>query len=156
VTDKVNVSFNGGGEYRQYQDTPSRVFPIFDFNASYTPFDGTRLTFSGYREQVVSYAEIGSDYLSTLVQADLKQRFLTDCFFLASAGYNLADYEAASGQTIGSQRRDDYYFLNAGVEWDPREWMSLSLRYQYSTDDSNFAANSFNDNQVDVQTSVEF
>jgi hypothetical protein len=158
VSEKINISFDGGAEYRQFQgdSSPSRIFPIFDFNVSYTPFDGTQLSFSGYRQQVVSDDLIGQDYLNTTVQANLKQRFLQDFFILASVGYNLAEYQPDSAQEQGPQRTDNYYFLNAGIEWDPREWLSVSARYQFSQDKSSLGENSFNDNQFDVQTSLQF
>jgi hypothetical protein len=160
ASEKISLSFEGGGEYRQFEGNPDRLYPIFDLNATYTPFDGTAISLSAYRQEVVSYEEIGDDYVSTLVQANFKQRFLTNFFFLAAAGYTFNDYEATSGQGTGQNsgagRRDNYFYLNGGVEWDPREWLSISGRYQYSEDDSTFSQNSFNDNQFDLQAGVQF
>jgi hypothetical protein len=156
LTEKVKVTFEGGGEYRQFQGAPDRVFPIFDLHATYTPFDGTELSAAAYRQEVISYSEIGDDYTSTLLQLNIKQRFLRDFFFLGTAGYNIADYQSITGQSSGGDRSDDYYFFSGGIEWDPREWISVSARYQYSADESNFAQNSFNDSQFDFQTSLQF
>jgi hypothetical protein len=157
VTSKFTVNFDGGAEYRQFQGSTDRVFPVFNITASYTPFDGTLLSLSGYRNDVISYSEIGDDYLSTLVQVSVRQRFLRNFFFNASGGYNLAQYQGDSSTgTTGGQRRDDYYFVNVGLEWDPREWISVSGRVQVSQDKSTFAQSSFNDSQVDLQTAVQF
>jgi len=158
VSSKINVRLEGGAEYRQFQGSPDRIFPIFDLSANYTPFDGTLISLSGYRNDVLSYSEIGNDYLSTLVQLSLRQRFLRNFFFVASAGYNLAEYQNESGAlaTTNGQRRDNYYFVNAGVEWDPREWISVSGRVEGSQDKSTSDQNSFNDSQADLQTAVQF
>ena len=128
-------------------------------SANYTPFDGTLLSLSAYRSDVISYSEIGDDYLSTLIQVSLRQRFLRNFFFIASGGYNIADYQTEAGTATtapANQRHDDYYFVNVGLEWDPREWISVSGRVQASQDKSTFAQNSFNDSQVDLQTSLQF
>jgi hypothetical protein len=153
------LNFEGGGEYRQFEGSPDHVFPIFDFSANYTPFDGTLLSLSGYRNDVLSYSETGDDYLSTLVQLNVRQRFLRNFFFIASGGYNLAQYQddSSTGNTTSAgQRRDDYYFVNAGLEWDPREWISVSGRVQASQDKSTFVQNSFNDSQVDLQAALQY
>ena len=157
MTSKIDVNLQAGGEYRQYQGEPDRVFPIFDFSVNYTPFDGTLLSVSGYRSDVISYSEIGDDYLSTAVQLNLRQRFLRNFFVVASGGYTLADYQSeGAAATTGGGRRDDYYFANLGLEWDPREWISVSGRAQASQDKSTFQQNSFNDTQVDIQTALQY
>ena len=157
ATDRVNLSFEGGVEYRQFQEAANRLYPVFALNASYTPFDGTLLSLGAYRQDVVSYGEVGSNYLSTQVQMNLRQRFFRNFFLVVSGGYDLAAYDPAEGDsTTPGRRRDDYYFASAGLEWDPREWISVSLRAQASSDDSNFAGNSFNDSQVDMQSALQF
>jgi hypothetical protein len=156
VSDKVTLTGEAGGEARQFHGSGNRVFPIFDFSVNYTPFDGTTLTLSGYRNDVISYSEVGDDYLSTTVQLNARQRFLRNFYFLLSGGYSMADYQGIEGTTGGGNRRDNYYFINAGVEWDPREWLNVSARAQYSEDDSNFVQNSFDDSQVNIQAAVQF
>jgi hypothetical protein len=156
VSAKVALNVEAGGEARQFHGAGERVFPVFDFSVNYTPFDGTMLTLSGYRDDVISYSEAGNDYLSTTAQLNLRQRFLEKFYFLLSAGYAMADYQDIEGTSGGGNRRDNYYFVNAGVEWDPREWLSVSARVQYSEDDSNFVQNSFNDSQLNIQSTLQF
>jgi len=154
---KIAVTFAGGAEYLQFQEgEPAHILPIFDFSANYTPRDGTNISLSGYRQSINSYDETGSVYLSTIAQVGLRQRFLRDIYFTLSGAYNITDYSFGSQSLTGSKRKDDYYFANVGVEWDPKPWLSVSARYQFSEDDSNVTQNSFNDNQVDLQTSLRF
>jgi hypothetical protein len=114
------------------------------------------LSLSANRQEVISFGDIGGDYLNTQVQVSLRQRFLENFYFLSSAGYQLDDYEQVAGQGVANNREDNYLFLNAGVEWDPQPWINVSTRYQYSQDDSTMAVNKFNDNQFDIQTALQF
>jgi hypothetical protein len=164
ISEKINLTFDGGAEYRQFDGSPDRIYPIFDLNVSYTPFDGTAVSLSSYRQEVISYGDVGGDYTNTVVQVNAKQRFLGKYFLLASGGYDLADYQQIAGAQPGTgavagttgNRRDNYYFVNVGVEWDPREWLSVSARYQYSQDKSTFETNSFTDNQADIQAALQY
>jgi hypothetical protein len=154
---KITVTFAGGLEYLQFQgNEPSHVLPIFDFTANYTPREGTNLSLSGYRESINSYDTTGQVYLSTLVQLSFRQRILQDVYFTASGGYNISDYEFGSSQLAGPKRRDNYFFANVGGEWDPKDWLKVSASYQRSENDSNFEQNSFNDNKIYLQTSLQF
>ena len=156
LSEKIGVTAEAGGEVRQFHGAGERVFPVFDFAVNYTPFDGTLVSLTGYRNEVISYAEVGDDYVSTAVQANLRQRFLENFYFLLSGGYTVADYQAVGGTTAGGNRQDNYYFINAGVEWDPREWINVSTRAQYSADNSNFVQNSFDDSQINLQIALQF
>jgi len=121
ATDRINVSFEGGVEYRQFQGAANRVYPIFALNASYTPFDGTLVSLEAYRQDVISYGEVGSNFMSTQGQVSLRQRFFRNFFVIVSGGYDLADYDAAeASSTTPGRRRDNYYYASAGLEWDPR------------------------------------
>jgi hypothetical protein len=158
VTQKITANLAAGAEFRQY-DTSSvgdEVLPIFEASLSYKPFDGTVVTLSSYRHSLTSYNQVGQNYVDTQVQANLKQRFLRKFYYLLSAGYDNSEYKATSSNTANSHRKDDYFFVNTGVEWDPNDWLTVSTRYQYSEDNSNISQYSFNDNQVNVQVGVQF
>jgi hypothetical protein len=160
--EKISATFAGGVEYLSYQDnTPSHILPIFELTGFYRPFDGTQLSLSASRESTNSYALDGETVTNATVQLSARQRFYRDFYFTLSGGYTNANYEFGSLQTPsrvngGPRRMDNYYFVNGGVEWDARTWLKVSGSYQYSEDDSNIAQNSFNDNQVNVQASVNF
>ena len=159
---RFTVGFDGGVEYLQYQDnTPSRLLPIFDCNATYSPKEGTWLYASAGRTTLNSYDFRGDTVAYTSLQAGVSQRFHQDINFTLTAGYNISDYEAVSGQISGQsgngpRRKDDYCFVKGGVEWDPNVWFKVETSYQWSEDHSTFAQNSFNDNQIDIQSSIKF
>jgi hypothetical protein len=157
LTGKILLTLTGGGEYLSYQDnTPSRLLPVFEFSAGYQPFDGTNVSLSAYRENIPSYDELGENYVSTVVQGNVKQRFLRNYYFIGSGGYDMADYQFASQGDSGPRRDDRYFFVQGGVEWDPNDWMKVSAQYEYSQDQSSFSENSFTDNQFNLQTSAAF
>ncbi len=156
---KINVGLDAGGEYLQYQGpTPNHVLPIFDLTINYAPVDGTYLSLGGGRETLNSYDLLGQTIVNTSVALSASQRIINQVYVSASLGYNKSDYEfgAESNNQTGTRRSDNYYFAKAGLEWDPKEWLKFNLSYQYSEQDSNFAQNSFTDNQFDFQTSVHF
>jgi hypothetical protein len=154
---KINVTLSAGLEHLEYQNNVSdHLLPIFDFTANYNPRDGTIFYLSGSRQSVNSYNLAGETYLNTVGQVGFKQRFMQNKYFMLSASYTMADYEFGSPPSGGLKRKDDYYSVNVGVEWDLKDWLKLSARYQYSEDASNIAQRSFNDNQVDIQASIWF
>lgn len=157
MTEKITINFEGGAEAREYQRGPTRIYPVFAGNATWTPTDGTTVKVSAIRQNLVSYGELDQNYLSTQLEGSVRQRMFGDFFFTVNGGYFIADYEPAGGDvTTPGRRRDRYFFAGAGVEWDPREWMSVGLRAQTSSDDSTFETNSFNESSIDLQSAVKF
>jgi hypothetical protein len=158
---KITMTFAGGVEYLEYQgSTPSHLLPIAEFTGTYTPFDGTQISLSATRESINSFALDGETIIDSTVQGSVRQRFLQNFFFTVSAGYTNSDYKYGAMEfnaiQNGPRREDDYYFVNAGLEWDANNWLTVNGSYQYSEDDSNFAQNSFNDNRVNLEAAVHF
>jgi hypothetical protein len=155
---KITAELTAGAEYLQYQDNlnPGHVLPIFNLTGDYTPWDGTTFSISASRQTAVSYDVTGETYVNTSVQAGVRQEVFQDVFFTATASYTMTNYEFGSEQVQGPRRKDNYYAVSVGVEWSPKEWLKAGANYQRSQDDSNFAQNTFNDNQINMQTGVSF
>jgi hypothetical protein len=150
---KLSATFSGGVEYLQYQDSATtRLFPIFDFVGTYTPTDTTVLDLAASRQCVLSYDLSGQNIEETSVHADVRQLFIQDVYLVGSLGFTLSDYEF--GSLPGPSRSDKYYFASAAVEWAPKPWLKLSVRYQHSEDDSNFQTNAFEDDQVGFESTA--
>src|SRR5205823_5172318 len=51
VTGKIAFNFSGGVEFRQFENNSrgEYISPVFELNATYQPFDGTKITLSGSR-----------------------------------------------------------------------------------------------------------
>jgi hypothetical protein len=154
---KISVTFTGGMEYLQFQGTsPSHILPIFELNVNYRPSEQTSVTLSAGRRSLNSYDISGAVYVETSVQLGLRQQVMRDVYLTLGLGYSLRDYEFGSVPLSGLQRSDKYFFANIGLEWDPRDWLKFNAGYSHSKDNSNFETNSFEDNQFDVQSSVQF
>jgi hypothetical protein len=157
--EKLSLGCNVGGEYLQYQDNePSHILPIFDFDVGYALFDGTYLYAVAGRESTSSYDILGETIATTQVQLGVSQRFLQNFRFTLSLGYTMADYEfgTASDSATEGRRKDNYYLAKGALQWDPNNWFTGEVSYQYSDNHSNFEGNSFSDNQVDIQATFHF
>jgi hypothetical protein len=155
ATGKITITLIGGGEVREYEnDAATTVTPTYELTVKAQPTDSTTLILDSNRHRVVSYGMTGDDYTDTGVAGTASQRFFQDVYVNLSAGYDLDQYEAVASGATGPARRDDYYFVRAGVEWKPKDWLDVTAFYQYSRDDSNFNDFSFNDNQVTVKATL--
>jgi hypothetical protein len=154
---RLSVAFDGGLEYLQFEgNTPDRLLPVFDANATWSPIDGTSLFLSGTRATENSYDIRGDTIDYTSVQVGASQRFLEKFVVAASTGYSMSEYQQSSGTSGNTQREDNYYFAKGSLEWDPNEWLKVEASYRWSNQDSTFEQNTFTDNQIDLQSSVKF
>lgn len=154
---KITATLAAGLEYLEYQahSQASRLLPIVDFTASYMPRDGTFLTFSASRSNVPSYSFVGQNIDDTTVDCSIRQRCLQDVFITLTGSYTIADYEFGTN-IVGPNRKDNYYSAGVGLEWEPKTWLTVGITYDRTEDDSNLAANSFQDNKIGIRTSINF
>ena len=155
ATGKITVTVVGGGEVREYTgNNPDTVTPVYEVRIDGQPTDSTTLSLDSNRHRIVSYGTTNQDYVSTDIEGDVRQRFVQDFYGTLGAGYALNDYVASQDGTPNANRSDSYYFVRAGAEWKPRDWLDLSAVYQYSEDDSNFQAFTFTDNQITLRATL--
>ncbi len=157
LTGKVSASVTAGLEFRQVtgggeQDNGS---PVFDGSLFYQPFDGTSISLSFSRRTQNSATLAGQDFHSTSVTASARQRFLQKIFFGLTVGYENSEYfSTISG--LSSLRSDDYYFLQASLDFTLTSFWTAGIYYFYREDQSTFSTFSFYDNQYGLRTSLTF
>ena len=156
VSAKVDVTVSAGGEWRHYNGgAPDDLQPVFNLGAVYRPFDGTTLSLKGYRREEPSILTAGLNYVTTGFTAGIQQRIFERYFVGVEGSYYNQDYRTARSG-IAAARQDDYGLVRvvAGAQWIER-W-KVSVFYQYQTNGSTDAAQSFFDNQVGLQSSWGF
>lgn len=157
LTGKISASLTAGIEFRQVagsgvQDNGS---PVFDGSLFYQPFDGTSISLSFSRRTQNSATLAGQDFHSSSVILSARQRFLQKIFFGLTAGYENSEYfSTISG--LSSTRSDDYYFLQASLDFNLTSFWSAGVYYFYRESQSSFSIFSFYDNQFGLRTSLNF
>ncbi len=156
ATDKISLQFHGGVDIRQFLSggAPPLVNPVFDATIQYLPFDHTKISVSGQRTVAASYLQ---DQVTenTGVTADLNQRLLGRFFLDLNGGYQLVKY-VSSVSSAGSNREDDYYFLNAQLGRTFLKRGTIAVIYQISRDDSSQPGYSFTSHQVGFQIGYSY
>lgn len=157
LTGKVSASLTAGVEFRQAtsggsQDNGS---PVFDGSLFYQPFDGTTLSLSFSRRTQNSATLAGQDFHSTSITISARQRFLQKIFFGLTVGHENSEYfSTISG--LSSLRSDDYYFLQASLDFNLTSFWTVGVFYFYREDQSTFDTFSFYDNQLGLRSSLTF
>ncbi len=157
LTGKVSASLTAGLEFRQATDggVQDNGSPVFDGSLFYQPFDGTSISLSFSRRTQNSATLAGQDFHSTSVTFSARQRFLQKIFFGLTAGYENSEYfSTISG--LSSTRSDDYYFLQASLDFNLTNFWTAGVYYFYRESQSSFSIFSFYDNQFGLRTSLSF
>ena len=157
LTGKVSASLTAGIEFRQVENSgvQDNGSPVFDGSLFYQPFDGTSVSLSFSRRTQNSATLFGQDFHSTSFTLSARQRFLQRIFFGLTLGYENSEYfSTISG--LSSTRSDDYYFLQASLDFNITSFWTAGLFYFYREDESTLSTFSFYDNQYGLRTSLTF
>ncbi len=157
LTGKVSASFSVGVEFRQAIEREGRNngSPVSDGTLFYQPFDGTSVAITLSRRTLNSATLAGQDYHSTSVIISARQRFLQRLFFGLTGGYENSSY-FSTGNKIDSRRTDDYYFLQASLDFNLTRFWTAGLYYFYRESNSSLDLFGFYDNQLGLRTSFAF
>ena len=152
VTGKVSVIAEAGVDVRERGSyAGDEATPIFALQGRWTPYDGTTLTFEGYRRVNASESITGEDFTESDVQFELRQRFLRHYYALADAGYQHSDYEDVTASTLPA-RADNYYFFRLGADYEAAKYFDVGLFYQREQNDSTRSSYSYASNRVYLQS----
>jgi hypothetical protein len=146
-----------GYEDRRYED-PTQDFSSVTVGASlgYNLSAHTTFTLAGERRNRESVYSINNFYTSNFVSLTLNQKL----FFERLDGrlrfsYQNNDYPIATTEgAITQERDDDFYGVDAGVDYAIRDWLTTGVDYYYIERESNFDIFDFTDNRVLWRTSI--
>ncbi len=156
ATGKLAFKVSGGLEFREFQGMSDiNLEPVFSLGLEYTPFDGTLISLTGYRDVIGSNSLQGQNYVATGVQLSIQQRVLQKFFVGVAFGYENDTYYATESG-IQSDRVDNYIFARPSVSYTIADWVKTGVFYEYRNNDSNISVNSFYDNRVGVELNLAF
>jgi hypothetical protein len=156
ATDRIGFQLHGGVEVRQFLggNANDLVNPIFGAAVQYRPLEMTRISLAGQRVVSTSYLEEQTTE-TTRVSADLNQQLPEKFFLNLNGGYQFVKYVSTANDS-GSDRRDNYYFLNVQLGRAFLRRGSFAVVYQFGQDDSSEPGFSFTTHQVGVQIGYSY
>jgi len=156
ATDRIGFQIHGGVELRQFLsgDAGDLVNPVFDATIQYRPFGQTQISVTARRLVSASYL-VDQVTETTEVSAGLEQPFLKEFFLNLNGGYQAVKY-ISSGAGSGSDRHDDYSFLNLQIGRTFLGRGNFAVIYQLSRNFSSEPGYSFTSHQVGFQIGYSF
>lgn len=158
ATGKISLNAMGGVEFRQFDNNGSdsdHVSPVFEFGATYQPFDGTNLSLRAARRTFASAVSVAQDYSSSSIVFGARQRFCQRFYLGVAAGYENDDYFSTMNG-VNATRTDDYFFVQPALDVTITRWMTVGAYYLHRQNDSAAANFSFRNNQFGLRASFTF
>jgi hypothetical protein len=164
-TEKIGLFAQGGAQLNQYdQGGGNTVNPVFSVGVGYNPFDSTSFQLNASQGVHTSTAAegqttSGQTVVSTGISASVNQRILQRIFLTFAFSYDHDDNQALSGSGNGGSTAgstEDTFTYRPSISYAPTAWTSISVYYQYLSNDSDSLGQSYYDNQVGVSVSAKF
>jgi len=157
LTGKVSATLTAGVEFRQSAENGAddNGSPVFQGSLFYQPFDGTSLALTLARRTLASATLASQDFHSTSFILSVRQRFLQRIYVGLTGGYENSSYFSTVSD-VSSTREDDYYFLQASLDFNVTSFWTAGIFYLYRESDSSLPSFSFYDNQFGFQTSLTY
>jgi Putative beta-barrel porin 2 len=163
-TEKLGIYGQGGIEFRQYDHGPSVDNPIFSAGLNYAPIESMSINLSGSQTVSPSTAESSETSMGESFGASITQRFFQKYFLGFAFDYQHAEYstnsdtltpqEESAVATFGS--RQDSFSYRPSLTFNPTEWTSVSLYYQYRSNETDSKMGGYHDNQLGISVSAQF
>lgn len=150
VKSSVGIQFNqyvGGGE-------PMRILPVFALGAEYQLTPKTTFVLTAYRNMQASPSLEGQDYIATGGEAGIQQEFMENLAFGLAAGYENDTY-VANTTAVRASRVDNFYFFRPSLSYSFLKYLNAILSYEYRANSSNIQADSWFDNRVNFELSLD-
>jgi hypothetical protein len=157
MTEKVTFLSDAGFEVVHYDGRNlTKVTPVFDLSAQWTPFVGTGFGLTAFRRIFASPVEVGQVFTATGVQASVSQTFFQRLSTGVFVGYENDQYNASVSGAPDINRTDNYVYVRPNITYAIGGWCNIVLYYQFSHNDSSVAGASFDDHRVGGQVIFAF
>lgn len=150
VKSSVGIQFNqyvGGGE-------PMRILPVFALGAEYEFTPKTLFKLTAYRFMQASPSLAGQDYIATGGEAGIRQNFTDNLSLGLAAGYENDTY-VANTTAVQASRVDNFYFFRPSLSYSFLKYLNAILSYEYRANSSNIQADTWFDNRVNIELSLD-
>jgi len=157
LTEKLIFLASGGFEVAHFSENDdTKVLPVFDVSAQWSPFVGTTFGLSAFRNIFASPVEVGNVFTATGVQATVSQTFFQRLSAAVFVGYENDQYKGATKNAVNTSRADNYVYVRPNLTYSIGGWCNLVLYYQFNHNDSNLNGASFSDHRIGGQVIFAF
>jgi Putative beta-barrel porin 2 len=157
-SEKLTFRGAAGFQVTSYSNSDlTRVTPVFELGADYHPFTDTTFSLTGFRKIFASPLFAGEFYTATGVSFTVDQKIFQRVTAEVLVGYEHDSYNSTGGPgSFDIGRTDDYVYFRPSLTYNFRQWLSVTVYYQYSRNSSTTSSDAFFDNRVGGQISFTF
>jgi hypothetical protein len=157
LAEKLLLKTSVGIQLNQYASggEPMRILPVFSVGGEYQLLQKTTLVLNAYRNIQGSPSLQGQDYIATGVDLGLNQKFAEKISFGLAIGYendayisNIADVDAT--------RVDNFYFFRPGISYSFLKYLDANFSYEYRYNSSTLRQDTWFDNRLNFELSMDF
>jgi hypothetical protein len=146
-----------GVEFRKFLDSGSttEATPIFLLGLNYQPLDRTSFNLEAYRRSSTSISINSSSRTATGFTTSARQTLFDNLFIELRGSYENSDYDQAI--TLRQQdREDDYFLISTEFEYLIQPYWRASITYQFQENTSTDNRRDFTNNQIQIQSVIDF
>ena len=157
VAGKLDLNASMGIQFNQYTSggEPMRILPVFAVGMDYQLFPKTSLSLEAYRNMQASPSLQGQDYIATGLELGITQKLAQKIALGLAFGYENDTY-VANMESVEATRVDNFYFFRPEISYSFLKYLNANLSYEYRANDSTIQQDSWFDNQVNLELSLDF
>jgi hypothetical protein len=153
-SDKLNVQFSGGVEFRQFDTSNNdRTNPVFALGFDWRPATATQFILQAYRRTSASALNVNENVNTTGFEATFRRLLGGGLQFSLTGGYYAANYIFIGGN---EPRTDNFIFVRPGLLYQFTDRLHAGITYQYRRNESNNHQFQFSNNQVTAEITLRF
>lgn len=157
LTPNLNVKLRLGPHFRNYEAPAEPDFNswVADVHIEYVFRDKTTFELDFTRKAVEATFNTVNFYKQHLFGIGVSHELRPNIELFSRMRLYRQNYaERATVGTRTGYRRDDYFNLNMGIKYEPREWLELTGAYELARRDSNFATFDYTDHRFSLATAL--
>lgn len=157
IAEKLDLNASAGIQFNQYTSggEPMRILPVFAVGLDYQLFPKTSFSLEAYRNMQASPSLQGQDYIATGLELGITQRLAQKIALGLALGYENDTY-VANMESVKASRVDNFYFIRPEISYSFLKYLDANLSYEYRTNESTMQQDSWFDNQVNFELSLDF
>jgi hypothetical protein len=157
IAEKLKLKSSGGIQLNEYTSggEPMRLLPVFSVGFEYQILPKTSLSLNAYRNLQGSPSLAGQDYIATGAQLGLKQQFNQKISLGLAGGYENDTY-VANMESVQASRVDNFCFIRPEISYSFMKYLNANFSYEYRSNASTLQQDSWFDNQVNLELSLNF